>query len=82
MSSHWRKTPTGSIEGLVTDKSGAVVQGASITIVQTTTNESRATVSDASGRYYIPFVDPGTYNITADAKEFDQTGRKIMSLSR
>ena len=64
------QTPTGSIQGLVTDKSGAVVQGATITIVQTTTNEARNTVTDASGRYNVPFIDPGTYNITADAKGF------------
>jgi hypothetical protein len=35
------QTPTGTIQGVVTDTTGAVVQGASITIVRTTTNEER-----------------------------------------
>ena len=64
------QTPTGSIQGLVTDKSGAAIQGATVTIVQTTTNEARNTATDASGRYNVPFIDPGTYTITVDAKGF------------
>ena len=42
------QTPTGTIQGVVTDKTGAVVQGATITIVRTTTNEERKAASDAS----------------------------------
>jgi len=64
------QTPTGSIQGLVTDKTGAAVQGASITIVQTTTNGTRSTTTDSSGRYLIPFVEPGVYNVNVDAKGF------------
>jgi hypothetical protein len=64
------QTPTGSIQGLVTDKTGAAVQGASITIVQTTTNGTRNTTSDSSGRYLIPFVEPGIYNVNVEAKGF------------
>src|SRR5580698_8895107 len=48
------QTPTGTIQGLVTDKTGAAIQGVSITIVQTATNEIRNTVTDASGRYNVP----------------------------
>ena len=43
------QTPTGTIQGLVTDKTGAVVQGASITAVLTTTNEQRNTTTDSCG---------------------------------
>lgn len=64
------QTPTGTIQGLVTDKTGAAIQGASITIVETATNETRNTVTDASGRYNVPFIVPGGYNITVDAKGF------------
>jgi hypothetical protein len=64
------QTPTGTIQGLVTDKTGAAIQGASITIVEITTNENRNTGTDSSGRYIVPFIVPGTYNITVDAKGF------------
>ena len=61
---------TGTIQGLVTDKTGAVVQGATITIVLTTTNQERGTTADSAGRYSIPFVQPGNYTVSVDAKGF------------
>lgn len=50
------QTPTGTIQGVVTDKTGAVVQGASISIVKTTTNEERKATTDSAGRFEIVFV--------------------------
>jgi hypothetical protein len=64
------QTPTGTIQGSVTEKTGAAVQGASITIVRTATNEMRKTSSDSAGRFTIPFVQPGTYTVTAEAAGF------------
>jgi Carboxypeptidase regulatory-like domain/TonB dependent receptor len=64
------QTPTGIIQGLVTDKTGAAVQGATITITKTTTNEQRQTTSDSGGRFNIPLVEPGTYNVAASATGF------------
>lgn len=69
------QTPTGTVQGTVTDNSGAAVQHASITITRTSTNETRQTETDASGRYIIPFVQPGAYNITAEAQGF-QTSKQ------
>ncbi|HUD54944.1 MAG TPA: TonB-dependent receptor [Terracidiphilus sp.] len=64
------QTPTGIIQGLVTDKTGAAVQGATITITKTTTNEQRQSTSDGAGRFNIPFVEPGTYLVSASATGF------------
>lgn len=64
------QTPTGTIQGVVTDKTGAVLQGASITIIRTSTNEARKTTTDSDGRFVIPFVEPGTYTVTAEASGF------------
>jgi len=64
------QTPTGTIQGLVTDKTGAAIQGASITIIRTATNEARNTVTDTAGRYSMPFVEPGTYTVGVNAKGF------------
>jgi hypothetical protein len=64
------QTPTGTIQGLVTDKSGAAVQGATITVTKTTTNEQRQSTTDSAGRFNVPFVEPATYNIAASATGF------------
>lgn len=64
------QTPTGTIEGLVTDKTGAVVPGATITIVQNATSSTRSTTADAAGRYVIPFVLPGVYLVKVEANGF------------
>src|ERR1700728_3426939 len=66
----YAQTPTGTVQGLVTDKTGAAVQGAKITITKTTTNEVREGTSDSAGRYNVPFVAPGTYNIAVSANGF------------
>jgi hypothetical protein len=62
------QTPTGTIQGVVTDKTGAVVQGASISIVKTTTNEERKATTDSAGRFEIVFVEPGIYNVSVEAQ--------------
>jgi hypothetical protein len=64
------QTPTGTIQGTVVDKTGAVVQGASISIVKTTTNEEHHATSDSAGRYTFVFVEPGDYKVTVEAKGF------------
>jgi hypothetical protein len=66
------QTPTGTIQGTVTDKTGAVVQGASISIVKTTTNEEHHATSDSAGRYTFVFVEPGNYNVTVEVREAGQ----------
>src|SRR5215475_8228374 len=58
------QTPTGTIQGLVTDSTGAVIRGASVDMVETSTGESRKTSTDSEGRYVIPFVEPGTYQVS------------------
>ena len=64
------QTPTGTIQGVVTDKTGAAVQGASVTVIRTTTNETKMSTTDSAGRYSFVFVEPGVYNVSAEAKGF------------
>ncbi len=42
--------PTGSIEGTVTDPSGAVINGATITARDVTTNQTRSTTTRSDGK--------------------------------
>jgi hypothetical protein len=48
-----------SLEGTVTDKSGAVVAGAAVTVTNQATGVSRKTVSGGSGFYRITGLPPG-----------------------
>jgi outer membrane receptor protein involved in Fe transport len=62
------QTGAGAIQGVVTDNTGAVVAGAQVTAVQTSTNVSRSTVTSDSGVYAFPVLPVGEYAVTI-AKE-------------
>jgi hypothetical protein len=55
---------TASINGTITDPTGAVVPGATISVVNQATNASRETQSNESGTYTIPSLPPGVYDLT------------------
>jgi hypothetical protein len=60
----------GSLVGTVTDQSGAVVPGARVIATEVQTGQVRQDTSDASGRYNIVNVLPGTYKISVSSKGF------------
>ena len=70
----------GTFSGTVTDISGAAVPGAKITVIQTQTGTRTEAVSESSGAYTIPFLAPGTYNLTAEAPGLKQSLRKGLTL--
>ncbi len=59
-----------SLNGVVTDPTGAVIPNASITIVNIATSAQRDTTSDSQGRYSFVQVTPSTYRLTAKASGF------------
>ncbi|HUI57444.1 MAG TPA: TonB-dependent receptor [Bryobacteraceae bacterium] len=61
---------TTALTGTVTDPSGAVIPGASVSIVNAQTGATRSAVSDTQGRYNMPQLTPGTYKLTAKASGF------------
>jgi hypothetical protein len=61
---------TGSITGVVKDASGAVIQGAEITVVHTATNAASKAVSDSSGNYTVPLLPQGNYRMEVSAAGF------------
>ena len=64
------QTVTGSITGLVTDPSGAVVVGATVTAENTATGVKTSAKSNAAGVYTIRFLPIGAYTMTIDAAGF------------
>ncbi|MDH3531140.1 MAG: carboxypeptidase-like regulatory domain-containing protein, partial [Acidobacteriota bacterium] len=69
---------TGTIEGTVSDQTGAVIPGATVTIESTgtTTGFSRTVQTDGNG-YYIVEVAPGTYKLTAANTGFKSSTRSV-----
>ena len=65
-----QSTSTGTVVGAVTDASGAVVEGATVTLTDTTTNVARTTVTNGAGRYTYVDVNPGIYNVTVSKSGF------------
>jgi len=60
----------GSLEGRVFDKSGAVVNGANVTLKNLATNATRTQVSDGEGLYRFVQLGIGVYSLSADAPGF------------
>ncbi len=54
---------TGSITGTVTDKSGAVIPGATVVVTNKQTGTSRSVPTDKAGTYAVPSLQPGTYSV-------------------
>ena len=61
--SAWGQASTGTVQGLVTDQQGASMPGVDIKLIDPSTNITLTTKTNDAGRYIIPNVSPGTYNI-------------------
>ena len=60
----------GTLTGTVTDPTGAVVVGASVTALETQTGVSQTAETDSAGIYRFAALLPGTYKVTITAKGF------------
>jgi hypothetical protein len=66
----------GTIGGLVTDPTGAVVAGANVSVTETHTGTKVPAVSDAQGQYTAPYLLPGDYDIAVQMQGFRPFVRK------
>ncbi len=64
------QTSTGSISGLVTDTSGAVIPGVALEVTDIDRNVSFETSTNESGFYVVTPLQPGQYRITAESEGF------------
>ena len=58
---------TATLEGTITDSTGAVVQGAKIIVHNMATAEERTALSDDAGAYLVPSLPVGSYRASATA---------------
>jgi len=62
-----------SLVGTVTDSTGGVVTGAKVTGTNVDTKVDYTGTTNGEGFYSIPFVLPGTYNVTVEMPGFQKT---------
>lgn len=66
----------GTLLGRVTDSSGAVIPGVSITVTNVATGVSIPVESNADGNYLAPFLIPGNYRVAAEKTGFKRSIRE------
>jgi hypothetical protein len=64
---------TGTIRGVVTDKSGAAVVGATVTATNTATGESRTATTNDQGEFVVPELRAGTYQVRTKKASFKES---------
>src|SRR5580692_9359478 len=69
------QTAGATINGTVTDETGAVVPGATVTAASIETGQKSSTVSDQAGRYTILDLGAGHYDIKATRQGFTTVER-------
>ena len=67
-----QSTTQGAIGGTVFDQTGAVVANAKVTIHNDGTNAEQTLISDASGYFKAPLLEPGTYTVTIASPGFSE----------
>jgi hypothetical protein len=72
----------GTLTGTITDPSGAVLPGTTVTIINVATGAERMGVAAASGEFQIPNLDAGTYTMLVRLDGFAETSRDITLLAR
>ncbi len=66
-----------SVAGTVTDKSGAVISGANVTVTNKATAVAHNAVTGDSGFYRITGLPPGQYEVTVEAGNFKKSSKTI-----
>jgi Carboxypeptidase regulatory-like domain len=70
----------GRITGTITDQTGGVVSGATVTVLDVDRGASRILTATDAGEYNAPNLLPGTYSVRAEAKGFKAVERQKILL--
>jgi len=77
---HAQQAPNGSIVGVITDSTGAVVPGVAVRATKLDTNVTVTATSNESGNYEILYLLPGEYRVTAETTGFKRWARSNIDL--
>ena len=70
-----------TLTGRIMDSTAAAVSGAGILVRNTATNEENSSISDTQGDYRVPFLRPGTYDVTVEVPGFKKFVRSGLILN-
>lgn len=79
--SSWAQGTTGSIEGTVTDQSGAAIPGVQIKARNTATSAEYTATADDTGFFRFPVLASGTYEVTVEKSGFAKFLQKNVPLT-
>jgi hypothetical protein len=77
----WSQTQLAAVSGTITDPSGAVVPGVSVSIVNQSTGLKRSVLSDTAGEYRFAGLPTGTYSIRMEKPGFQSQIREGVELT-
>src|SRR5579859_7127285 len=80
VASVWAQVGTTSIRGVVTDKTGAAIVGARVTLVSSAQSIQREMETTQSGEYEFLALPPGTYTLTVAMASFRNFEHKNIQL--
>lgn len=63
-----------TLTGTVKDASGAVMPGVKVTVTNVATNLDREILTDQTGSYRVPALNPGEYKVEAALQGFKRAG--------
>ena len=70
----------GSFSGTVTDKTGSVITGTTVTVTSPATGLTREVKTDASGHYLVPLLPVSMYTIRVQSQGFQTAEQKDVRL--
>ncbi len=70
----------GRISGTITDANGGVLPGATVTVKNELTSESRTVTAKGDGTFQVVALKPTRYNISASADNFETTTKRSVDL--
>jgi hypothetical protein len=74
------QTIYGSVLGTVTDSSGGVIPGASVSLANIGTSENRSTTTESNGSYRFVSLAPGRYRLLVEAAGFKRLTREPIAV--
>lgn len=77
---HAQLSGKGAITGTVTDPTGAIVPGATVTATQNTTGEKTVRTTTSAGYYVLSPLDPGVYTITVVSPGFQKLSQQSVTV--
>jgi hypothetical protein len=64
---------TGDMAGIISDSSGAIIAGATVSITNMATGATRVSTTSGSGEYRVSQLQPGRYTVSVSANGFEKS---------